>query len=255
MNAYNFLQDPNLFLETMAQIPNAQKSSNNNFSKTLSNFTQSKQKLNTIKTIHENTHTIIKNGRQVGMTTLITLYIVYYCLTNTNKKILIYAAHPNLGTYHNIILQTLNHLNFVHSYNFNYSSKSNSLIEVNSNKILISNNSNSIKGTGLDFVYLDDFAYCSDDVTLVSYLIPLLQYTKGKFVISSNPSSKKSMFNDIYLNSNYFKKVDFPNTSNNISKTYLNHLDKEEYNIQINAKVYPNHCNKNNIMKYLNGKM
>ena len=246
MNIYEILKDPNLFLETVAQIPSTKQL--NNISKSDSNYVQTRQKLRVINSIHNNTHTIVKNGRQVGITTLITLYIVYYCLTNTNKKILIFSP-KSINVYHNLIFQTLNYLNFVHSYNFNYCSKSNSLIEINSNKIMISSNINTVKGTGIDFVYLDDFAHNIDDINVLSYLIPLLQYTKGKFVISSTPSIKNSIFNNIYDNSKYFNKIDFPNNNIDFQKRMEKMLDKEEFNVFVNAKIYPSTDIKNKITK------
>lgn len=235
-----------MFLEFMAQIPNS--SHNNNPTKNLSNFIQTKQKIRTIDTIHNSTHTIIKNGRQVGISTLVTLYLLYYALTNTNKSIVIFSS-SYISSYHNLIFHTLNHLNFVHSYNFNYTSKSNSLIEVNSNKIRITNNLKDIIGIGVDVVYLDDFAFCKDATNIISNFLPILNFTKGKLVISSNPStSPNNLFQRIYKESNHFQKVDFPNTNQIFKDKMVGFLDKEDYEMVVNAKLYPedpkNNCKK-----------
>lgn len=241
------LQDPNLFIELFASIPNSKAS--NQISKRSSNYIQTKCKLITINTIHNNTHTIIKNGRQVGITTLIALYIIYYCLTNTNKKIMILANGNNsIANYHNIILHTLNNLNFIHSYNFSYTTNSKSQIDINSNKLYISSNISNLLGLGFDFVYLDDFAFCKDDINVISNLLPLLNYTKGKMVISSTPSQDYSMFNQIYQNSTHFKKVYFPNLDNRFKNIY----DVEDYNVSFNAKIYPFTPKNNKIIKLLN---
>lgn len=245
MNQFNFLSSPQMFIEFMCQVPNS--SHNNNPTKNTSNFIQTRQKIRTINAIHNSRHTIIKNGRQVGISTLVTFYLLYYALTNTNKSIVIFCNY-DLSSYHNLIFQTLNHLNFIHSYNFNYSSKSNSLIEVNSNKIRITNNLNNIIGIGVDVVYLDDFAFCKDANNVVSNFLPIINFTKGKIIISSNPSPTPNMFQRIYKESNHFQKVDFPNTRESFKDRMSVTLDKENYEMVVNAKLYPedpkNNCKK-----------
>jgi len=246
IDIYTALQDPNLFLETYTAIPNTTQIVNSP-SKTNCNYLQTKQKISTINTIHNNTHTIISNGRQVGITTLVSLYIIYYCLTNTKKTILIY--NKNINAYHHILLHTLNNLNFVHSYNFNYTSTTKSKIEVNSNKIIIANNVNDIKGYGISLAYLDDFAFCENDVDIITNILPTISFTQGKIIISSTPSNHDSLFNKIYLQSNHFKKIQFPNNTNNFKNMMTNMLDIEEYEMMVDAKVFPLTPFQNNIKK------
>lgn len=202
----------------------------------------SKEKQTVISLIESNQNTAIVNGRQVGMTTLISLYFLYLALTSTvsRKYFIVVPVTQQVRT--NYILQNLDYLKNVCGRTFNYERLDSKTIKVENIEIIETANLHDLNGVGYTNIWYDDISFIPN--VEVSKSMAMVKYSGGKCICSSTPSIRSEHFQDIVENK-AFATYHYPST---LSKMY-HAYDKEDTKMFIDAVFFPRIDKKNNPMK------
>ena len=183
-------QDPAYFMENYVKIitldHGLQKISLYDFQKDAANV------------INDNRRVIIKAGRQVGKTTLVVGYILWYVLFNSDKLVAILAnkaktAREILNRV-KIAYEELPHWiqQGVRTWN-----KGDIELENNSRVLADSTASSAIRGFSISFLYLDEFAFVPNNIAeefFTSVYPTISSGTSSKILISSTPNGMNHFY-------------------------------------------------------------
>lgn len=229
------------FITYFGFLPNT-KTNQNSFVKSAANFIMSKEKQDIISLIEANQNTAIVNGRQVGITTLISLYFLYKALIENNKTKFFFIVPMPQQVRNNIILQNLDYLKNVCNRSFNYSRLNSKTIQVENVEITETANLEDLIGVGYTNIWYDDISFIPN--AEVSKSMAMTKFSNGKCICSSTPSIRSEHFQDIVENK-AFSSYHYPSS---LSKMY-HAYDKEDTKMFIDAKFFPRIDKKNNPIK------
>ncbi len=164
-----------------------------------------------LKKLHEQPFSIVAKTRQMHVSSMMSLYIAWYALFNTNKNIIILSNNLSQSS---CILERIRWIlqtysvddekdGFVKNTYFHWE---NDFIKNNKKEITLKNGCRIIaispliplKGYSIDLLYIDEAAFIKNFMSLYMCLAPCVSLKDSKIIIASSPK-ENSTFNDIYL--------------------------------------------------------
>lgn len=160
---------------------------------------------NFLKSIHENQNSVALFGRQLGKTTSVAAYILWFAMFNKDKTCLIVGNKLRLAR------EVLDRIKYayeecddfikqpVRKYNTDF------IHFANGSKIKIfATTADAIRGESPSLVYIDEFAIILPSLQEEFYaaITPALASTKGKLIITSTPMSEYDTFFKIWAGAN-----------------------------------------------------
>lgn len=156
-----------------------------------------------IHSYHENRFNIVHSARQTGLTAITAMYAFHHAFFTNNKTVIIVSNKQLNAT--NILDRmriTWNSLPEFHkSANRLIVNNKNEMSFINGSKILaLSSRSGAIRGVSANLVIMDNFAHLprSHQEDFFMSVLPLVQYTNGKLIITSTAASTNTLFKDIW---------------------------------------------------------
>lgn len=214
--------------------------------------------LKAIDSIHKNKISIIASSKQMGGTSLMSLYIAWYALFNENKQVFIMSNNSDrsaeiLGLIKTILLQYS--INSEFNFGFNITKNSKTELELDNGCNIKTVPANLTVGIGytIDLLYIDNAAFIKNLAEIHQNLSISIASTNGKTILMSTPYDD-SDFNLWALNSKDNQNVNFIewpwNLSTNKDKEWYDHqclrlgnnqkLIDTELNCKINYKEKSN---------------
>ena len=189
---------------------------------------------------------IINKSRQIGMTTIAVIYLLWYAMTNPSKSILIVANRYAQS------LEIMDRMRYFYEHlpaNIRFS-----ICESNKGAIKFENGSRIIaramtpdsgRGMSIDILYIDELAYVSyahEDAFWTS-IMPCIASTNGKVIINSTPRHKKGLFYRLWTGENEFYKIKIPyyrhrSVDEEYEKSYIDMLGLEKFNAEFKCEFY-----------------
>lgn len=152
----------------------------------------------TIKDIHHNRKIILKAGRQVGKTTIIVAYMLWYVLFNEDKTVAILANKAKTAR------EILDRIKLAYEALPKWLQQG--IKEWNKGTIELENNckimadstaSSAIRGFSISFLYLDEFAFVPNNIAedfFTSVYPTISSGTSSKILVSSTPQGMNHFY-------------------------------------------------------------
>lgn len=168
-----------------------------------------------VATIHKDRRVIVKAGRQVGKTTVVAGYLLWYILFNEDKLVAVLANKAKTAreilSRVKLAYEELPHWiqQGVRTWN-----KGDIELENNSRVLADSTASTAIRGFSISFLYLDEFAFVPNNIAeefFTSVYPTISSGTSSKILISSTPNGMNhyyKMWNEAIENKNGFAYVE-----------------------------------------------
>jgi len=145
-----------------------------------------------VKDINDNRRVIVKAGRQVGKTTMVVGYILWYILFNEDKFVAILANKaPTAREILNRIKIAYESLPMWLQQGVRVWNKGDIELENNCRVMATSTASNTIRGFSISLLYLDEFAFVPSNIAdefFTSVYPTISSGTQSKILISSTPN-------------------------------------------------------------------
>lgn len=145
-----------------------------------------------VKDINENRRVIVKAGRQVGKTTMVVGYILWYILFNEDKFVAILANKaPTAREILNRIKVAYESLPLWLQQGVRVWNKGDIELENNCRVMATSTASSAIRGYSISLLYLDEFAFVPSNIAeefFTSVYPTISSGTQSKILISSTPN-------------------------------------------------------------------
>jgi hypothetical protein len=168
-----------------------------------------------IKDINDNRRVIVKAGRQVGKTTMVVGYILWYILFNEDKFVAILANKaPTAREILNRIKIAYEALPLWLQQGVRTWNKGDIELENNCRVMATSTASSAIRGYSISLLYLDEFAFVPSNIAdefFTSVYPTISSGTQSKILISSTPNGMNHyyrMWTEAYEGQNGFKHIE-----------------------------------------------
>ena len=168
-----------------------------------------------ITDINENRRVIVKAGRQVGKTTMVVGYILWYILFNEDKFVAILANKaPTAREILNRIKIAYESLPLWLQQGVRTWNKGDIELENNCRVLASSTASSAIRGYSISLLYLDEFAFVPSNIAdefFTSVYPTISSGTQSKILISSTPNGMNHyyrMWTEAVENQNGFKYIE-----------------------------------------------
>lgn len=145
--------------------------------------------------LEKNKFAIIKQSRQVGIDSILAIYISYFILKNKDKRVVIMS---------NNLVCSKNFLDKIRNILF----KSKAIIAINNEKNIMLDNGSDVKvisssidaimGYSFDFIYINNFEFIKGVDNIYTSLFQHLKDESSKCIISSTPQYKKDLFHKLW---------------------------------------------------------
>lgn len=152
----------------------------------------------------------ISKPRQVGLTSVLTMYAIWFAFFNTNKKILLVSDNPTSPLRLQRITRVLDDSNPIISFISSEISslRDGSLNFRNGSEIKSVSSYETGKSRSYDLIICDEFDFFKDPDLVLKSILPSLSFNpKGQLIIGStpNPISKNSTFEDLIFQKSNIK--------------------------------------------------
>jgi hypothetical protein len=202
---------------------------------------------NLLKVFNEEQFVLVKQSRQMGISTLLCEYILEEITYNEDRHIVILSSNQTNGIFllDNIKLSLKNTAMITNTRK--------RLKLINGNRIDVITTHNDLRGTTPNIVIIDNAGFIDNFEKIINYFIKHL-LPETKIIINSN-NNTNSYFNKLYNDKNKFYKVLIPwvlhpNRDNiwyeKIKENYGGSIDM--FNSEINLIDIPNKTNKNRVV-------
>lgn len=168
-----------------------------------------------VKDINENRRVIVKAGRQVGKTTMVVGYILWYILFNEDKFVAILANKaPTAREILNRIKVAYESLPLWLQQGVRVWNKGDIELENNCRVMATSTASSAIRGYSISLLYLDEFAFVPSNIAdefFTSVYPTISSGTQSKILISSTPNGMNHyyrMWTEAVEGQNGFKYIE-----------------------------------------------
>ena len=226
------------------------------FSRFMINFTPRDYQAYIMDEISNNQHTGIVKGRQIGFSTTIALYCLWYAWfgkaktgANKNTKICIISKDDDAAKKLLQQIKDFMYMGDVHMSKL-FKSKKEHTQNYFSREIVVNNvdmlklkggsiitsfpPTGKIRGTSNDLVFIDEFAFVNNtDVDSFFYteVMPTISETNGKTIISSTPNGYGGLFYELIdpdgkKQDHVYKRTMVPFSCNNNNPDYMTQVDQ-----------------------------
>ena len=168
-----------------------------------------------VQDIHSNRRVIVKAGRQVGKTTMVVGYILWYVLFNEDKFVAILANKaPTAREILNRIKTAYESLPLWLQQGVKTWNKGDIELENNCRVLASSTASSAIRGYSISLLYLDEFAFVPSNIAedfFTSVYPTISSGTQSKILISSTPNGMNHyyrMWTEAVEGQNGFKHIE-----------------------------------------------
>ena len=168
-----------------------------------------------VQDIHSNRRVIVKAGRQVGKTTMVVGYILWYVLFNEDKFVAILANKaPTAREILNRIKTAYESLPLWLQQGVKTWNKGDIELENNCRVLASSTASSAIRGYSISLLYLDEFAFVPSNIAedfFTSVYPTISSGTQSKILISSTPNGMNHyyrMWTEAVEGQNGFKQIE-----------------------------------------------
>lgn len=164
-----------------------------------------------LKNFEKNQFTIIKQSRQVGIDTVIAIYLAYLLMKSNDKTFL--AVYDSFDSAERFLQRVRLIIIYANEGEEQFIINNKREIQLkNKSRLIVSGNSpNSGKGYAIDLLFMGNFEYISHNQEIWTAACILLSARKGRAILASTPKYKQDLFHKFWLSAvkkaNDFKPI------------------------------------------------